>query len=482
MPDNKYVVSDTTLTAIADAIREKGGTSESLSFPDGFVDAIEDIPTGGGGTYQEKTGITPTTSSQTITADEGYDALSSVQINAMPSGTAGTPTAEKGAVSNHSVNVTPSVTNTTGHITGGTKTGTPVNVAASELVSGTKSITANGTGIDVTNYAAVDVAVPAESPTLQSKSKTYTPTESQQTESIAADSGYDGLSGVNVTVNAVPSSYVGSGITRRSSSDLSASGAAVTVPAGYYESAASTAVASGTAGTPVATKGNVSNHAVEVTPSVTNTAGYIPGETKTGTPVTVSASELVSGSETKTANGTYDVTNLAELIVNVSGGGGGASNLVTGTFTGTTTGAAMDVTLNYSGSGYPVAVMVYIDGGPSSNSTYNSLVQRYVMQSWIAIKEDVTTTPDFTDTTTTGINACMVTRSYKNSTSSSASYGTTMSHNTLTLSTNDAGTGGSSGNHVVHIKSKTKMSVFIAASSYGFAANITYKYWVLYSS
>lgn len=60
-----------------------------------------------------------------------------------------------------------------------------------------------------------------------------------------------------------------------------------------------------------------------VTPSVTNTAGYISGGSHTGTAVTVSASELVSGSETKTSNGTYDVTNLAQLIVNVSGGGGG---------------------------------------------------------------------------------------------------------------------------------------------------------------
>ena len=80
------------------------------------------------------------------------------------------------------------------------------------------------------------------------------------------------------------------------------------------------AVPSGTAGTPTATKGTVSNHSVTVTPSVTNTTGYITGSTKTGTAVTVSASELVSGSETKTANGTYDVTNLAELVVNVSGG------------------------------------------------------------------------------------------------------------------------------------------------------------------
>lgn len=123
-----------------------------------------------------------------------------------------------------------------------------------------------------------------------------------------------------VTVNAIPSNYVGSGIAQRSSSDLTASGATVTVPSGYYSAQASKAVASGTAGTPTATKGAVSNHSVSVTPSVTNQTGYITGSTKTGTAVTVSASELVSGSETKTANGTYDVTNLASLVVNVSGG------------------------------------------------------------------------------------------------------------------------------------------------------------------
>ena len=80
---------------------------------------------------------------------------------------------------------------------------------------------------------------------------------------------------------------------------------------------ASASVAAGTAGTPSASKGTVSNHSVSVTPSVTNTTGWITGSTKTGTAVTVSASELVSGSETKTANGTYNVTNLASLVVAV---------------------------------------------------------------------------------------------------------------------------------------------------------------------
>lgn len=109
--------------------------------------------------------------------------------------------------------------------------------------------------------------------------------------------------------------------TRRTSSDLTASGAMVTAPAGYYASSASKAVASGTAGTPTASKGAVNNNSINVTPSVTNTTGYIAGSTITGTAVSVSASELVSGSQTVTDNGTYDVTNLASVTVNVSGGG-----------------------------------------------------------------------------------------------------------------------------------------------------------------
>lgn len=79
---------------------------------------------------------------------------------------------------------------------------------------------------------------------------------------------------------------------------------------------ATATVASGTAGTPTATKGSVSNHSVSVTPSVTNTTGYITGGTKNGTAVSISASELVSGNLSLTANtASTDCTNYATVSV-----------------------------------------------------------------------------------------------------------------------------------------------------------------------
>lgn len=45
--DSTQLNSD--LTSVANAIRTKGGTSASLAFPSGFVSAIQNIPSGGGG-------------------------------------------------------------------------------------------------------------------------------------------------------------------------------------------------------------------------------------------------------------------------------------------------------------------------------------------------------------------------------------------------------------------------------------------------
>ena len=103
--------------------------------------------------------VTPTTSEQTAVASGKYT-TGAIKVAAMPSGTAGTPNIQLDGISNHVATLYPWVQNTTGYITGGTKTGSAYTISASQLTSGTKSITENGTGIDVTNYKYVDVDVP----------------------------------------------------------------------------------------------------------------------------------------------------------------------------------------------------------------------------------------------------------------------------------------------------------------------------------
>ena len=166
-------VSDTTAAA-SDVASGKyfytadGTKTQGTSSGGGGSISIVDTQDAGGGiirtitagavSLQAKSNIDPTTSSQTIEADTGYTGLSSVQINAMPTGTEGTPTASKGTVSSNSISITPSVTNVAGYISGGTHTGTAVTVSASELVSGNKAITSAGNNIDVANYSTASVA------------------------------------------------------------------------------------------------------------------------------------------------------------------------------------------------------------------------------------------------------------------------------------------------------------------------------------
>lgn len=67
---SNYLVSDTDLTSVANAIRTKGGTSAQLEFPTDFVSAIGDIPSESDDFIE--------TMQETLTSDESFSLTSTI--------------------------------------------------------------------------------------------------------------------------------------------------------------------------------------------------------------------------------------------------------------------------------------------------------------------------------------------------------------------------------------------------------------------
>ena len=235
---------------------------------------------------------------------------------------------------------------------------TTVNNATKKLNTSGKYLEDDITLVDVTQGGT----------TINNQDKSVTPTESAQ--SVTYDSGYTGLG--TVSVGAISSLYVGSEVARKTSSDLVASNNTIVAPAGYYENAASKTVQAGTAGTPTATKGSVVGHAVTVTPSVTNSAGWISSETKTGTGVTVTAQELASGTATYTENDTYDVVGLSTVTVNVASSGGSTWTVAEATHNTSYTGAVFNAPTGCTS--LPGAYILYKKSALSSLNQYGKCI------------------------------------------------------------------------------------------------------------
>lgn len=206
----KVLITDTLLNNLADSISAKTGESTPMTISE-MTDAVDDleIPV----SQSSKSYTVSASGNQTISPDTGYDAMDAVALS-VPAGSAGTPSATKGTVSNHAVSVTPSVTNSTGWITGETKSGTAVSVSASELVSGTLNVTSSGTK-DVTNYASASIP-----------SGTATAPASISGTSASVTTGTNTLTlskTVSVTPNVSTAGYISSGTAGNSSVSLTAS-------------------------------------------------------------------------------------------------------------------------------------------------------------------------------------------------------------------------------------------------------------------
>ena len=242
-------------------------------------------------------------------------------------------------------------------------------VAADKLLSGYTAHNSLGEAITGTY-------VPSSTNTQSNK--IVSPTESQQV--VTPDTGYDNLA--QVTVNAISSTYVGTDVARKSSTDLTASGATVTVPAGYYENQATKSVANGTVTAPSSISGSSATvstgtntltltKTVSVTPNVT-TAGYISSGAAGNSSVSLTASVTTKAAATITptkstqsiASGTYltgaqTIAAIPAAYQDVTGVTASAGDVVSGKTivdsTGATVNGSLVINKYYTGSSNPSA-------------------------------------------------------------------------------------------------------------------------------
>ena len=181
------------------------------------------------------------------------------------------------------------------------------------------------------------------------------------------------------------------------------------------------------------------------------------------------------------AQGKYFYNAKGVRTQGTSSGGGGASNIVTGTFKFSNASAsAQTINLDYSGTGYPIACIIVLDDGVL-NETFTNTVARYAIAQYFMTKTYADEAPTYA--TSGNANKGAVASVYKSSNSTAATLTRTSSATVNTFSSSNA-TGNTT--TCVRFKSRTSMSIYAGANSgtsrYGFFNGLQYRYWVIYSS
>ena len=316
------------LTAVANAIREKTGGTSTLTLDQMAAD-LNAIP--------NKTSSDLTASGATVTVPTGnYKAQATKSVATATQATPSVSIDANGLI-------TASATQTAGYVSAGTKSGTKqLTVQAAKTVTpSTSEQTAVASGVYTTG--AVKVAA--------------IPSSYKNTSDATAAAG-DILSG-KIAYNS--SGKITGSIATKTSSDLTASGATVTVPAGYYASSASKSVSTATrADTTISVTADDTNDKLTITASNNQGTGYVTGANKTASTtisLTASGATVTASDGTNSVSKSVSTVGRADTTISVSADDTNdkltitaSNNQGTGYVTGANKTATKTITLTASGS------------------------------------------------------------------------------------------------------------------------------------
>lgn len=194
--------------------------SNAVDMQGGFVSG------GSSGVKLQSKTVTPSENTQTVNPDSSYDALSSVTVEAISNTYIGSSVTKKSAAT-----YTPGTSDqsiASGQYLNGTQTiKGDNNLTAGNIKSGVSIFGISGTYTGSSSGGSGSVSL---------QSKTVSPSE--RTQTVKPDSGYGGLS--QVTVNAISTTYVGSGVTKKAAATYTPSTSNQTIAASQYLSGAQT--------------------------------------------------------------------------------------------------------------------------------------------------------------------------------------------------------------------------------------------------
>lgn len=210
------------------------------------------------------------------------------------------------------------------------------------------------------------------------------------------------------------------------------------------------------------------------------------------TSVTVDAEHLASGYTALNKAGTK-ITGTANVDMNVTVYSGDVvneslilektpANTVTGTFEfdSTAKGTAQDISLPYSGNGYPISVMVFpSDGSYNPSADIYTRVQQYGCLFYTMNKSRQSgnyAAPTYSASNYSDYG--FVHARIKSDSATATTYGNSTASQAKVYANTAAS---ASATLILKFNSKTQMSVFVADSSYGFFDGIEYRYVILYS-